>query len=159
MLVACLRMSAGNFNVAWSKYPSSAVSSFMALTNYHGVPSGVMPLVHPAWVLFPLAAKLSDFVVATNCGVTNMLLLCGLPTMDFIRRRRICPSASVVPPSMSMSRYTPGVVKVSLSACPQHAWRIFFLGHHELGVLIPVFCRQGLRRCGVEYDHVCVGSR
>ncbi len=33
----------------------------------------------------------------------------------------------MVPPSTSMSRYTGGVENVSLSACPQQAWRIFFL--------------------------------
>ena len=75
-----------------------------------------------------------------------MLLLCGLPTMVFIRFRRIRPRASVVPPSTSISMYTPGVVKVSLSACPQHAWRIFFLATVSLESLSPFFAA---RACAV----------
>jgi hypothetical protein len=46
---------------------------------------------------------------------------------------------------------------VSLSACPQHAWRIDFLATMSLESLSPFFCCQSLRSCSVECNHVCIG--
>ena len=65
-LVTCLLTSATDFKVDASKYSSSAKSSFIASAMRQGVVKMVMPLVHPAYVLSPLAEKLRDRMVAIS---------------------------------------------------------------------------------------------
>ena len=65
----CFRISATDFTVEASKYDSSAASSFISSNERHGVANGVIPLVHPAYVLSPLAEKFMVLTVAMSWGV------------------------------------------------------------------------------------------
>ena len=65
-LVTCLLTSATDFKVDALKYSSSAKSSLIASAVRQGVVKMVMPLVHPACVLSPLAEKLRDLMVAIS---------------------------------------------------------------------------------------------